>query len=99
MENTCNDLSRVIPINIDLLACKFKSFNYLGFVFVLFLLYIAFSLTQHLVVESLMLPGAPQTTSCKFLQGKPAFVCGSIPGFLNIYLETKQKATVICVFL
>lgn len=27
-----------------------------------------------------MLPGVPQTTSCKFLLGKSAFICGSIPG-------------------
>ena len=115
-ENTCTDLPRVIPaINntekvgdedcsfylgvlffIDSFACSVKSFNHL----LSFLLFIAFSLTQHLVVESLMWPGAPQTTFCKFLPGKPAFVCGSIPGFLKyIYLETKQKkATVISVF-
>lgn len=40
----------------------------------------ASSLTQHLVVESLMLPVVPQTTSYKPL---PAFVEGSTPGILK----------------
>lgn len=62
----------------------------------------AFSLIRHLVVESLMLPGAPQTTSCKFLLGKPAFLCGSIPGFLKIYIhiyifKSKQNNSNLCV--
>lgn len=48
----------------------------------------ASSLTQHLVVESLMLPVVPQTTSYKPL---PAFVEGSTPGIL-------KKATIFTRF-
>lgn len=50
-----------------------------------FFLPAASSLTQRLVVESLMLPVVPQTTSYKPL---PTFVEGSTPGILksnNIY--------------
>lgn len=47
-----------------------------------FLPFTAFSLTQRLVVASLMLHGAPQTTSYKF-------ILGNLPLYVEVYLAFK----------